>query len=517
LIGKDFKMLKDVVVIGDRIVERKALFERGQRASRGFREAGLAEEDALALLMRNDFAFFEASRGAAAIGVYAVPLNWHNKTDEIAYVLGDSKPKAVVAHADLLLNVRGAIPAGLRIFLLPVEGRSAAECEALAEAKRVFPEASVWPEWVERFAPWTDSPRPPRGAVIYTSGTTGRPKAVRKPVMDPEQLAQFDKFQRMIFGIGPGTRTLVLGPLYHSMPDSSGRAAVAEAEIAVLQPKFDAEGVLKIIDEHKITHIALTPTAFVRLLKLPKGVRDSYDVSSLKSATHTGGPCPPEIKRHMIEWWGPVINEVYGGTEMGCAFFCTSADWLRYPGTVGLPLEGTRYAILDDANRPLPHGAVGEIYARNPAYGDFTYVGLDQQRREVERDGMITLGDIGYVNEEEFLFLCDRKRDMVISGGVNIYPAEIESVLLTKDDVRDCAVYGIPDDDLGETLVAAVQLKDGAVENAEGVREFLKARLTNYKVPKIIEFHSMLPREDSGKIFKRKLRDPHWEGRARAI
>jgi long-chain acyl-CoA synthetase len=301
------------------------------------------------------------------------------------------------------------------------------------------------------------------------------------------------------------------------MPDASGRAAVAEADIAVLQPKFDGEAVLRIIQEHKITHVALVPTAFVRLLKLPREVRGRYDLSSLKSATHTGGPCPPEIKRQMIEWWGPVINEVYGGTEMGCAFFCRSSDWLRYPGTVGLPLEGTRYAIMSDDGASLPPGEVGEIFAHNPAYGDFTYVGSDQQRREVERDGMITLGDMGYINDENFLFLCDRKRDMVILGGVNVYPAEIESALLMNDDVRDCAVYGIPDDDLGESLVAAVQLKEGASTSADAIRDFLKARLTNYKVPKTIEFHASLPREDSGKIFKRKLRDPHWEGRARAI
>jgi len=510
-------MLKDIIVMGDRIVSREALFESGLKASRGFHELGLGEQDAVAILMRNDFSFFEASRGAAAIGVYAVPLNWHNKSDEIAYVIADSKPKVVVAHSDILLGVRDAIPGEINIFLVPVEGKSALECAATAEAKRVFPRARVWSEWIEGFSPWTEPPRAPRGAILYTSGTTGRPKAVRKPAMKPEELAQFVRFQRMIFGIGPGTRALVLGPLYHAMPDASGRAAVAEAEIAVLQPKFDAEGVLRIIDEYKITHVALVPTAFVRLLKLPQDVRDRYDVSSLVSVTHTGGPCPLEIKRQMIEWWGPVINEVYGGTEQGCTFFCRSQDWLRYPGTVGRPLEGTRYAIFGDDGEPLAAGEVGEIYARNPAYGDFTYVGRDEQRREVERDGMITLGDVGYVNDEGFLFLCDRKRDMVISGGVNIYPAEIESVLLMNDDVRDCAVYGIPDDDLGETLVAAVQLKDGVARNADAIRDFLTARLTYYKVPKAIEFHSSLPREDSGKIFKRKLRDPHWEGRARAI
>nr|WP_188257554.1 AMP-binding protein [Pseudaminobacter soli] len=515
--GREARVLRDAIIIGDRMVTRDELFEQGLRAARGFHSLGLGENDAVAILMRNDFSFFEASRGASTIGVYAVPLNWHNKSDEIAYVLGDAKPRVLVAHSDVLLGVDDAIPNTMELFLVPTEGNSAEQCEATVKARQLFPEARIWDEWLQEFDPWTEAAKAPRGAILYTSGTTGRPKAVRKPSMTPEQMEQFTKFQRLTFGIGPGTRALVLGPLYHAMPDASGRAAVAEADIAVLQPKFDAEGVLRIIDEHKITHVALVPTAFVRLLKLPRDVRHRYDLSSLRSVTHTGGPCPPEVKREMIDWWGPVINEVYGGTEQGVTFFCRSPDWLRYPGTVGKPLDGTRYAVLGDGRTPLPAGQIGEIYARNPAYGDFTYVGRDQQRREVEYEGLITLGDIGYVNEEGFLFLCDRKNDMVISGGVNIYPAEIEAVLLMHPEVRDCAVYGVPDDDLGESLVAAVQLRDCAIADAEDIRAYLKERLTNYKVPRKIEFHGSLPREDSGKLLKRKLRDPHWKGRQRAI
>jgi long-chain acyl-CoA synthetase len=510
-------MLKDVVVIGDRVEPRGAIAQQGLRAARGLHELGLREGDTLAILMRNDFAHFQAGRAAATIGVYAVPLNWHNKTEEIAYVLGDSKPVVLVAHSDLLLGVADAIPAEMRVFLVPLEGRDPASCEATQRALAAFPQALLWSQWVAGFTEWTDTPKPPRGAILYTSGTTGRPKAVRKPAMDPAEMAAFTAAQLHVNGIGPGTRALVLGPLYHALPDAAARTALAEAEIAVLQPKFDAEEILAIIERHAITHVVLVPTVFVRLLKLPEDVRGRYDLSSLRSVTHTGGPCPPEIKRQMIDWWGPIINEMYGGTEMGVAFFCRSTDWLRYPGTVGLPLPRTRYAILDEAGHNLPAGEVGEIYARNPDYGDFSYVGRDEQRRQVERDGLITLGDVGYVNDEGFLFLCDRKRDMVISGGVNIYPAEIESVLLTHPDVRDCAVYGVPDADLGESLLCAVELRDGVDQDAEGMKTFLKERLTNYKVPQVVEFHVGLPREDSGKIFKRKLRDPHWQGRNRAI
>lgn len=510
-------MLRDVVVIGEGVMSRADLFANGLRAARGFDAMGLGEGDAVALLMRNDFPFFEASRGASTIGVYPVPLNWHNKADEIAYVLADSKPKAIVAHSDTLLGVREAIPDDMAVFLVPTEGLTAETCPATAEARKVFPRARIWPEWIAQQAPWDQPPRPPREAILYTSGTTGRPKAVRKPAMTPEQLAQFVKFQRHVFGIGPGTRALVLGPLYHAMPDASGRAAVNEADIAVLLPRFDPETVLKLIEEHRITHIAMVPTHFVRLLKLPEEVRRKYDVSSLRKVSHTGGPCPIEIKRQMIEWWGPIIGDVYGGTEMGVSFYATSEDSLRYPGTVGRPLDGTRYAIIGENGEVLPPGQVGEIYARNPAYGDFTYVGREEDRRACERDGMITIGDVGYVNDEGYLFLCDRKRDMVISGGVNIYPAETESVLLTHPEVHDCAVFGIPDDEMGETLIAAVQPRAGTKPDAEALRDFLKQRLTGYKVPKRIEFHDSLPREDSGKIFKRKLRDPYWVGRTRQI
>lgn len=510
-------MLRDVVVIGDRVVTREEIFEKGLRAARAFRSLGVEDEQTIAILMRNDFAHFEASRGASTIGLYAVPLNWHNKTDEIAYVMGDAKPQAIVAHSDIILGVRDAIPRDVHVFLVPAEGKDAGDCEATQLALDTFAGARIWSDWLEGFEPWDQPPKPPRGAILYTSGTTGRPKAVRKPAMDSDKLKAFVEAQRLVYGIGPESRSLVMGPLYHAMPDAAARSAVNEAEIAVLQPKFDPEGMLAIIEKYRITHVALVPTVFVRLLKLPKEVREKYDVSSLKRVGHTGGPCPIEIKKAMIDWWGPVITEAYGGTEMGVAFYCRSDEWLQNPGTVGKLMPNARVAIMNDAGEVLAPGEVGEIFARNPDYGDFTYVGKDAQRREVERDGLITIGDVGYINERGYLFLCDRKRDMVISGGVNIYPAEIEAMLITHPDVRDCAVFGIPDDDLGESLVAAVQLRDGASVTADGIREFLTARLTNYKVPKTIEFHSYLPREDSGKIFKRKLRDPHWEGRSRAI
>lgn len=510
-------MLKDVVIIGDEQMTREELFRKGLQGTSAFLSIGIGPEDPVALLMRNTIAFFEASRGIGGTGGYAVPLNWHNKTDEIDYIIKDARPKAIVGHSDILLGVRGAIPAGLPVLLVPVEGKTAETCEATQEALRVFEGSKVWGDWIAGFAPYDEEPRVPPAAILYTSGTTGHPKAVRKPTMTPEQMAEFRRLIFDAYGIGPGARCLVLGPLYHASPDAAGRAAVNEADIAVLQPKFDGEDVLRLIETYRITNISTVPTVFVRLLKLPQEVRDKYDVSSLRKVTHTGGPCPVEVKKQMIDWFGPVIHEIYGGTEQGISFACDSETWLRNPGSVGVPLEGTRYAIIGENGEKLGPNEVGEIYARNAAFGDFDYVGRPDSRAECEIDGLITLGDMGYVNNEGALFLCDRKKDMVISGGVNIYPAETEMTLLTHPAVQDCAVFGIPDDEMGETLMAAVQLRPGASLGAEELREWLKERMTGYKVPRHVTFHDGLPREDSGKIFKRKLRAPYWEDRQAAI
>jgi long-chain acyl-CoA synthetase len=285
----------------------------------------------------------------------------------------------------------------------------------------------------------------------------------------------------------------------------------------VLQPRFDAEELLRLIEEHRITHLHMVPTMFVRLLKLPDAVKRKYDVSSLKFVAHGAAPCSSAVKKQMIEWWGPVINEYYGGTETGATVFHTAAEALKKPGTIGRPIDGVVLKVLDPEGRELGPNEVGELYMRVVGMTDFTYHGLDDKRREVERHGLITVGDIGYVDEDGYVYLCDRARDMVISGGVNIYPAEIESVLITLPGVKDCAVFGIPDDEYGEALCAHIELQDGARLSDEDVRRFLRPHIAKYKVPKIIEFRAELPREDSGKIYKRKLRAPYWENVGRQI
>jgi long-chain acyl-CoA synthetase len=261
----------------------------------------------------------------------------------------------------------------------------------------------------------------------------------------------------------------------------------------------------------------MVPTMFVRLLQLPDAVKRRYDLCSLRHVIHGAAPCATETKRAMLDWWGPVINEYYGSTEASISTYLTSTEALAKLGTVGRPLRCVTIRVYDEQGRQVPPGTVGEIYVRLEGYSDFTYHGQDAMRREIERDGLISVGDVGYLDADGYLFLCDRKRDMVISGGVNIYPAEIEAVLIGMPGVRDCALFGIPHAEFGETLCACIQLKPGAQLDARSVRAYLKPRIANYKIPSVVEFHDELPREDSGKIFKRRLRDPYWQGTGRRI
>jgi long-chain acyl-CoA synthetase len=342
---------------------------------------------------------------------------------------------------------------------------------------------------------------------------------VRREPAAPEMRETFARMVATIFDIRADgvMRTVVTGPVYHSAPNVYALYAARSGGFVVLQPRFDAEELLALIERHRITHLHMVPTMFVRLLKLPEAVKRKYDRSSLAFVAHGAAPCPPTVKRQMIEWWGPVINEYYGGTETGATIFHTAAEALRKPGTIGRALDGAVVKVLDPDGTELGPNQVGELYMRVASIADFTYHGLDEKRREVERDGLITVGDIGYVDADGYVFLCDRARDMVISAGVNIYPAEIESVLITLRGVKDCAVFGIPDEEFGEALCAYVEVEDGARLSVDAVKTFLSARIAKYKVPKVVEFHAELPREDSGKIFKRRLRAPYWERVGRQI
>jgi long-chain acyl-CoA synthetase len=323
---------------------------------------------------------------------------------------------------------------------------------------------------------------------------------VRRNAPTPAQTIAAERLRALIYGLNLGVRALLPGPLYHSAPNSFGLRSGRLGGALVLMPRFDPEEFLRLIEAERIDTIFMVPTMFIRLLKLPEAVRQKYDTSSLRHVVHAAAPCPAEVKRAMIAWWGPVISEYYGSTESGALTFATSDDALKRPD-----------------GEPLPQGEIGEIYSRVADNPDFTYHNKPEKRAEIERDGFITSGDVGYIDEDGYVFICDRKRDMVISGGVNIYPAEIEAALHAVPGVHDCAVFGIPDDEFGEALMAVVEPQAGVALDVADIRAQLKTSLAGYKVPKHLEILKNLPREDSGKIFKRRLRDPYWERAGRRI
>ena len=503
------------IISGNRKRGHDEVAERAERIASGLKSLGVTQADSVCMLMRNDIAFIEAAYAAMRLGAYGVPINWHFKPEEINYVLKDSGTRVLIAHADMLHQLREAIPQGVTVLAVPTPP------EILGYYK-IDPDHLAMPDFAIDFESWLqmfpryDGPAVPQPAnMIYTSGTTGHPKGVRRAA--PTQTANAERMRVLIYGLKPGARVILPGPLYHSAPNSFGLRAGRLGGALVLMPRFEPEEFLRLIERERIDTIFMVPTMFIRLMKLPEDVRNRYDVSSLRHVIHAAAPCPSDVKRVMIEWWGPVIYEFYGSTESGAVTFATSEDALKKPGTVGKISPGAELRFIGDDGRELPQGEIGEIYSRISGNPDFTYHNKPEKRTEIDRDGFITSGDVGYIDADGYVFICDRKRDMVISGGVNIYPAEIEAALHAISGVHDCAVFGIPDAEFGEALMAVVEPQPGMTLDIASVRAQLKVSLADYKVPKHIEIQANLPREDSGKIFKRRLRDPYWERAGRRI
>ena len=494
------------IVSGTRRRTLTEIADRAARAASGLRAHGLGEGGALALHLRNDFEFFEASQAAARLGAYATPVNWHFTADEAGYILRDAGARAVVTHADLYPAIAPAVPPDVTVLIVetpPEIRRAYGVPDALPS-----PGVARWDDLIAAHAPLTDPPPPSRGSMIYTSGTTGRPKGVRRNPMTAERLAKHTARMAVTFGLKPDEPTVALmnGPMYHSAPNAFGLHALRLGTDIVLQPRFDAEEMLALIERHRITNMHIVPTMFVRLLRLPEDVRRRYDTSSLRFVVHGAAPCPPEVKAAMLDWWGPVITEYYGSTESSIPVIATPEDARRKPGSVGRPLPDAQIRILDADRRAVPQGEIGEIFIRIEGVTDFTYHNRPDERRAGADGDFVSVGDAGWLDADGYLYLTDRKRDMVISGGVNIYPAEIEMVLIGMPGVRDCAVFGLPDAEFGESLCACIQ-PDGAAPSADAVRAFLGQYLAKFKLPKRVEIVSEMPREDSGKIFKRKLRE----------
>jgi long-chain acyl-CoA synthetase len=495
-------------------VDRADVFcQRYMRAAAALHALGIGAGDVVALLLRNEPLLLEIALAARWLGARWCPLNWHSSADEVQHVLDDSAAKLLIGHADLLQRLQQALPSHLPVYA--AQPREATRA-AFGLERCATPQAA-WEDVRDAAGAPVEAHAAAGGPMFYSSGTTGRAKGVKRDPATPEQTAAWLDSCRIAYGVEPGMRALVSAPLYHAAPGSYAvLCALHDADIWI-EPRFDAEATLRLIEAERISHLYLVPTMFVRLLRLPPELRARHDLRSVRFVACTGSPCAPEVKRQMIGWWGPVIHEAYAATELGLITHIDSAEALKKPGSAGRALPGAIVRVLDASGRELPPGKVGLIYARHSAVTDFSYTGDPSARRKLERDGLWTLGDMGYLDDDGYLYIVDRQADLVISGGVNIYPAEIEKLLLALPGVADCAVFGIPDDEYGEALAAAVQPEPAAALSAARVQAWLRERIAGYKVPRLVTFHERLPREETGKIYKRQLREPYWAASGRRI
>lgn len=476
---------------GDQCYEGPALGELVARVSGGLAGLGVSPGDRVALILRNGLEMVIADRAIRGLGAHPVPVNWHGTSEDISYVVSDSRCRVVIAHHDLWEPQDGVLTVVVGAAGGPGKDERSTTWSELARS--------------ESSAPAT-GPVQLGKSIIYTSGTTGRPKGVRKLPQTDEQRSRAGAMRDRLYGIHAGARVLMTAPLYHAAPLQMVQHTLERGQLVMLESGFDAEAFLRVVSRHGITHTFLVPTMFNRILALPEEVRGKYDVSSLEFVLHAGAPCPPSIKRRMIQLWGPVLYEYYGSTEMGPVSFSTSEEWLRHPGTVGAPLPGVDLAFISPVTGEPGAEQPAEIAVSMSAFGDFTYEGTPERRAELQCGDYVATGDIGFLRDG-FLYISDRARDLVISGGVNLYPAEIESVIQELPGVADCAVFGIPDEDLGEVLAVVVQPAAVQPVSREELDRHVEARLGRLKRPRRVDFRERLPREENGKVKKRLLRN----------
>jgi fatty-acyl-CoA synthase len=487
------------------IVSYGELEERSRRLAQLLWAAGLRPGGHLAIFMENHPRYPEVYWAAFRSGLYLTTVSRHLSVDEAAYIIGDSGAEALVTSrrmADVAALLPPRIP----------------KCRV-----RLMTDGAV-----EGYAPYEDAiasqpPEPladqPAGAtMLYSSGTTGRPKGIKRPLSgrSVEEGEPVTMFLGSLFGFSSETVYLSPAPIYHSAPLGFSMGLLSMGATMVMMEDFDPREALRCIERYRCNHGQWVPTMFTRMLKLPEEERARYDVSSLKGAIHAAAPCPVSVKEQMIEWWGPIFTEYYGGTELNGLTFIDSADWLTHRGSVGRSVIGT-IRICDETGAELPTGETGIIYFERDAM-PFEYhnePGKTRDAQHPEHPNWSTIGDMGYLDEEGFLYLTDRKAFMIISGGVNIYPAEIEAVLVTHPDVLDVAVFGVPNQEFGEEVKAVVQPVEGVTgspELAEELIAFARERVAHLKCPRSVDFEAALPRLATGKLYKRLLRDRYWKG-----
>jgi len=486
------------------VVTYRELDERSNRLAHLFRARGLAPGDCMAIFMENQARFMEVTWAAIRAGLYCTPINSHLTAPEVEYIVDDCEARLLVSSKRL-----APVCAEMSPGTVPrVESRLIVD--------GVIPGWESYEEAIAGFPPDPIGDECEGGFAFYSSGTTGRPKGILRPLSfapmgeGPDPLTAFFSW----CGFGEGSIYLSPAPLYHAAPISWSMEVHRIAGTVVLMERFDAEHALALIERYGVTCGQFVPTMFIRMLKLPDDVRARYDVSSLQSVVHAAAPCPVDVKQRMMDWWGPIIFEYYSSTEGAGATYVTPEEWLAHPGTVGKSMVGTIH-ILDDDGNELPTGEAGTIWADGPL--GFEYRNDPEKTAEaVNTRGYKTVGDIGYLDDEGYLYLTDRKAHMIIAGGVNIYPQETENVLVTHPKVLDVAVIGVPDDDLGEQVKAVVQpavwADAGPALEAELI-EYCRANLAHYKCPRSVDFERELPRLDTGKLYKQPLRERYWPSR----
>jgi len=482
---------------GDVLTFRE-LDERSNRLAQYLHAQGLRRGGHIALFMENNMRFMEVAWAAMRSGLYVTAVNRYLTVEEAAYIIDDCDAEVLIAsaaRADVAAHLPSKLPRCRRFLMTdgPIGGWLPYEVEVAP-----FPATPLEHEWLGE-------------TMLYSSGTTGRPKGVQRPLLDAK-LSETVRSVEIIkeYEFDRDTVYLSPAPMYHAAPLGFSLAVQHAGGTVVMMPRFDAAEALSLIERYRITHGQFVPTMFIRMLKLPEAERQAHDLSSLRCVIHAAAPCPVEVKRAMIDWWGPVIHEYYGGTEGNGMTRIRCEEWLTHPGSVGRAAIGILH-ICDEAGVELPAGESGLVYFERETM-PFAYhkdPGRTQAAVHPLHPTWSTLGDVGYIDEDGYLYLTDRKAFMIISGGVNIYPREIEDILVTHPAVRDVAVFGIPDPDMGEQVKAVIELADGIAPTEDltaALTAFARANLAHYKVPKSIDFTDALPRLPTGKLYKQALR-----------
>ena len=486
------------------IVTYGQLDQRSNQAAQLFRSLGLKKGDHIGMMLTNNRQFLEICWGAQRAGLIYTPISTHLMLDETSYILKNCGAKLFIAClplAEVAEKVVSEGGTGIENFLM-VDG--------------IKPGFESWEEAVDR-QPTTRIEDEANGMpMVYSSGTTGQPKGVFLPPVSDDVNAPYPLAASLgaAFGFGEETVYLSPAPLYHAAPLHYNLMTLYQGGTTIVMEKFEPERALQLIAEHQVTHSQWVPIMFIRMLKLPEEVRAAYNISSMQFAIHAAAPCPVEIKQQMIDWWGEVIVEYYAASEGVGVTIIDSAAWLTHRGSVGPAMVGELH-ILDDDGEELPVGEIGTIYFGGNEH-KFKYHGEPSKTAEAYNDkGWATTGDVGYVDEDGFLYLTDRKNFMIISGGVNIYPQEIENLLITHDKVADVAVFGVPHAEFGESVHAVIEPMnwgDATDEIAIELMEWARERLSKVKVPRSLDFHKKLPRMDNGKMYKRRLAEEYKGG-----